>query len=171
MAKYNIGNEDPNEELEPLIDGLDSSKHLPFNGRYRIIPRKGVVYKGKTSWFGQFGIGKWGAGISKYQWRDTGDNGQNASGLDQTVPGIAYMCRSTIKHWFKITFPNGKTFIVRQVDLGPAGWTGKTIDVNAPLAEMAGYSPKTFPTGAIVYFQYFGTNMPVGGSKSYKRTK
>lgn len=169
MSKYVIPGEDPKQNLEPLSGGIEAVKNLPFNGRFRILPTLGQVYYGQQSWFGQFGIGKWGEGMSKYKWVDKEDNGQNASGLSQMTPGIAYMATKSIRHWFKLTFPNGKSFIVRQVDVGPSGWTGKMIDVNAPLAEMAGYSPKTFPTGAIIRFQYLGPEEPVGATKEYRR--
>lgn len=169
MTKYNLPDDKKNEKLEPLVGGIDGFKHLPIEGKYRDIPPRGQVYFGKGSWFGQFGVGKHGAGKSKYKWIDREDNGQNASGLPQMTPGIAYMSKKTMKHWFKLTFPNGKSFIVRQVDLGPAEWTGKLIDVNAPLAEMAGYSPKNFPTGDIIRFQYIGVEEPPDATKEYRR--
>lgn len=157
------------DDLENLIGGIDGEKYLPFQGKYRIIPVRGQVYFGKMSWFGQFGVDNHGKNLSKYKWIDDSDNGQNASGLPQTTPGIAYMSRNSIKHWFKLTFPNQKTFIVRQVDIGPSGWTGKMIDVNAPLAEMAGYTPKNFPTGLNILFQYIGIQEPIGATKEYRR--
>lgn len=169
MPKYNVADDHKNEKLEPLTGGMDAVKFLPFNGRYRNLPEFGKVYYGMMSWFGQFGIGKWGDGLSVYKWIDKADNGQNASGLSQMTPGIAYMSNKTLKHWFKLTFPNNKSFIVQQVDIGPSGWTSKLIDVNAPLAEMAGYSPKNFPTGAIIRFQYIGKEMPEGATKTYRR--
>lgn len=170
MNKYIIKGEDSSELLEPLVGGIDADKYLPFQGRWRLTPKKGQVYFGKGSWFGQFGYGKYGEGMSKHKWIDREDNGSNASGLSQMTPGIAYMSRKTLGHWFKLTFPNGKSFIVRQVDVGPSGWTGKTIDVNAPLAEMAGYTPKTFPTGAGILFQYIGSEQPeFGATKEYRR--
>lgn len=169
MSKYSIAGENSNEALEPLIGGIESHTNLPFNGRFRVLPQRGQVYTGQCSWFGQFGTSGFGEGMSKYKWTDREDNGQNASGLSQMTPGIAYMATKSIRHWFKLTFPNGKSFIIRQVDVGPSGWTGKMIDVNAPLAEMAGYSPKTFPTGAIVRFQYIGAEEPYGATKEYRR--
>jgi hypothetical protein len=169
MSKYSIPGEDRSETLEPLRGGISGITELKFNGKYRIKPKLGQVYYGDMSWFGQFGYGEWGKG--KYVWVDKADNGKNASGLSQMTPGIAYMSRETLKHWFKLTFTNGKSFIVRQVDIGPSGWTNKMIDINAPLAEMAGYEPKKFPTGAKILFQYLGKTEPEGATKQYRRPK
>lgn len=162
MSKYNIPGESENEDLEPLIGGIDGLVHLKFKGKYRVIPKRGQVYFGKMSWFGQFDSGV-------HKWVDNADNGMNASGLSQMTPGIAYMNKQTLKHWFKLTFENGKSFIIRQVDIGPSGWTGKMIDVNAPLAEMAGYAPNTFPTGKEIRFQYIGIDIPYGATEEYRR--
>ena len=149
------------DNLEPLYGGIDGNKYLPYNGKYRIVPKPGQVYYGQMSWFGWF--------EGKHDWDDHLDNGRNASGLAQSVPGIAYHNKDTIKHWWKLTFPNKKTVIVRQVDLGPAGWTGKIIDVNASLADMIGYSPRTFPTGKLILFQYINKEKPpYGATEKYK---
>lgn len=156
-------------DIEPLIGGIDGLQYLKFIDKYRPIPERGQVYCGKMSWFGQFGTKGHGEGLSKFKWIDKADNGLNASGLAQTIPGIAYMTNKTLKHWFKLTFPNNKTFIIRQVDIGPSAFTGKLIDVNAPLAEMAGYSPKNFPTGADILFQYLGIDMPDGATIKYHK--
>lgn len=169
--KYEIPDEDNSEELEPLIGGINADDYLKFSGKYRVLPKKGQIYFGKMSWFGQFGTKEHGKGLSKYTWIDKADNGQNASGLSQMTPGIAYMSNKTLRHWFKLTFENGKSFIVRQVDIGPSKWTDKVIDVNAPLAEMAGYQPTTFPTGKIITFQYIGKEMPFGATEEYRRIK
>ena len=157
------------DNLTPLSGGISGIDALKAVKKYRPIPDTDKIYFGKMSWFGQFGIGKWGEGLSKYKWKDSEDNGQNASGLPQMTPGIAYMSNKTLKHWFKLTFPNGKTLIVRQIDIGPSVWTGKLIDVNAPCAEMAGYSPKTFPTGSVIRFQYMGSKQPDGATLEYRR--
>lgn len=161
MSKYTLPDDKASEILEPLIGGIDGFKYLPLEGKYRNTPSRKQVYFGRGSWFGQF------SGINK--WVDNEDNGQNASGLPQHTPGLAYMSRETLKHWFKVTFPNDKSFIVRHIDIGPSNWTGKMIDINAPLAEMAGYSPRNFPTGGIIRFQYIGKEEPIGATKVYRR--
>ena len=113
------------------------------------------VQKGRSSWFGQYGYGPYNDGQHRHVWRDSGDNGRNASGLAQTVPGIALYDRRTLGHWFEVEL-NGRTFLVRQVDHGPHPRTGRKIDINAPLSDMAGWSPRNFPTDSIVKWRYVG---------------
>ncbi len=117
------------------------------------------IKSGKTSWFGQYGYGRYNNGKHTHVWRDTGDNGKNASGLPQTTPGIAIYDRKTLGHWYEVEL-KGKKYKVRQVDIGPAPWTGRKIDINAPLADMAGWSPKNFPTDSTVKYRYLGKNLP-----------
>lgn len=124
---------------------------------------------GKGSWFGQFGFGPYGAGQSAYVWRDGGDNGQNASGDKQTVPGIALPTRATLGKYYNVTAPNGKTLRLKHVDVGPRneeffknfpsydnpknrrGQVSRAVDINAPAAEAFGYTPKNFPTDQGVF--------------------
>ncbi len=66
-----------------------------------------------------------------------------------TTPGIALYDKSTLGKWFVVWGPGGdRSYVLPQVDVGPAPWTGKTIDINAPAAAQMGYTPQTFPTGA-----------------------
>jgi hypothetical protein len=115
---------------------------------YRPAPSAGQEFSEKCSWFGFFD--------GKHKWADPEDNGENASGLPETTPGIAFYCRQTLRHRWRVTFPNGYVIIVPQVDIGPGPETGKGIDINASLAELAGYSPTDFPTGTIIKFTYIG---------------
>jgi len=108
-------------------------------------PAVGQTFAEKCSWFG-FAKG----------WHDTGDDGKNASGLPQSVPGIAFYCRATLGHYWRVVLPNGYTAVVRQVDIGPAPSTHRGIDINATLAALAGYKPANFPTNSIVKFTYLG---------------
>jgi hypothetical protein len=101
---------------------------------------------GRGSWFG-FAPG----------WHDSEDNGRNASGLPQSVPGIALPSRSTLGQHFMVTAPNGKTLDLTQVDLGPAKWTGRGIDINATAAKAFGYTTGNFPTNGTFSWK------PVGG--------
>ncbi len=114
------------------------------------------VRSGRMSWFGQYGYGRFSDGLHRHVWRDSGDNGINASGLAQMVPGIALMDRSTLGHWFEVEL-NGRVFLVRQVDVGPHPRTGRLIDINAPLCDMAGYSPHNFPTDRIAKWRHVGS--------------
>lgn len=114
------------------------------------------VRSGRMSWFGQYGYGRHSDGLHRHVWRDSGDNGINASGLPQTVPGIALMDRRTLGHWFEVEL-NGRVFLVRQVDVGPHPRTGRLIDINAPLCDMAGFTPYNFPTDRIAKWRYVGS--------------
>ena len=114
------------------------------------------VQSGRMSWFGQYGYGRHSDGMHRHVWRDSGDNGLNASGLPQTVPGIALMDRRTLGHWFEVEL-NGRVFLVRQVDIGPHPRTGRKIDINAPLSDMAGFSPHNFPTDRIAKWRHVGS--------------
>jgi hypothetical protein len=116
----------------------------------------GGVQSGRMSWFGQYGYGRHSDGMHRHVWRDSGDNGINASGLPQTVPGIALMDRRTLGHWFEVEL-NGRVFLVRQVDVGPHPNTGRRIDINAPLCDMAGFTPHNFPTDRIAKWRYIGS--------------
>jgi hypothetical protein len=71
-----------------------------------------------------------------------------ASGKPASVPGIALPSRSTLGQWFYVRDENtGKEILTQQTDVGPAKWTKRGIDINAPLAKEFGYpSMKSFPT-------------------------
>ncbi|MES2146577.1 MAG: hypothetical protein V4491_01865, partial [Pseudomonadota bacterium] len=95
---------------------------------------------GKASWFGPW--------PGHPEWADSMNEGMpNASGAPLSTPGIALYDKSTLGKWFVVSGPDGKQFVLPQVDVGPAPWTGKGIDINAPAASQMGYSPKDFPTG------------------------
>lgn len=95
----------------------------------------------QASWFGPW--------PGHPEWADEMNEGKpNASGAPMTTPGIALYDESTLGKWFVVWGPHGKKFLLPQVDVGPAPWTGKSIDINAPAAALMGYTPKTFPTGA-----------------------
>ncbi len=121
----------------------------------------GKLYSGKMSWFGQYNYGRHRDKKRKaaHVWRDRGDNGKNASGLAQTVPGIALRNRKTLGHWYEVKL-NGSWFLARHVDMGPARYTGRAIDINAPLADMAGWAPKNFPTDRAATWRYVGRSIP-----------
>jgi hypothetical protein len=114
---------------------------------YRSMPTINETFAERCSWFGD-----------APGWVDRGDNGQNASGLPQSVPGIAFYCRTTLNHLWRVTFPNGFSTIVKQVDIGPAPYTKRGIDINASLAAKAGYKPGNFPTNSVIHFTYLGSH-------------
>lgn len=99
----------------------------------------------KGSWYSQYS--------GKYEWRDTGDApGSAALGVPDDAQGIARPGRDTLGSWFMVRAPNGKVSIEQQTDLGPAAFTGRTIDISSAAAERFGYSPQNFPTDSIFTF-------------------
>lgn len=83
-------------------------------------------------------------------WRDPSDSGLQASGVPVSAgPGIALPDRSTLGQTFDVTAPSGQTMRLPQTDIGPAKWTGRGVDINAPAAQAFGYTPQNFPTDAI----------------------
>lgn len=128
------------------------------------------VQSGRMSWFGQYGYGRYNDGLHRHVWRDSGDNGINASGLPQMVPGIALMTRRTLGHWFEVEL-NGRVFLVRQVDVGPHPRTGRKIDINAPLSDMAGFSPRNFPTDRVVRWRHVGSPQQMIALRAQRKPK
>lgn len=109
--------------VTPLGGGLASA--LP--------PPSGAV---RGSWFG-----------NAPGWVDPSDSGLQASGVPVSAgPGIALPSRATLGQQFDVTAPSGQTMTLPQTDIGPAKWTGRGVDINAPAAAAMGYTPKTFPT-------------------------
>jgi hypothetical protein len=76
------------------------------------------------------------------------DDKVTASGQPRTTPGIALPSRGTLGQWFYVRDENtGKEILTQQTDVGPAKWTKRGIDINAPLAKQFGYpNMKSFPT-------------------------
>ncbi len=116
----------------------------------------------RAAWFGQYGYGRFKDANAKNVWQDPSDNARNKSGLPQTVPGIALPRGDTLGHYYEVIAPNLKRMIVRQVDQGPGRGTGRGIDINAAAAEMAGYTPKSFPTNDTWKYRYIGEKLPSG---------
>lgn len=99
-------------------------------------------YSSKGSWYSQFD--------GKHRWRDSGDApGSAALGVPDDAQGIAQPSRATLGKWFEVRAPNGVISLEQQTDLGPATFTGRTIDISAAAGERFGYSPDNFPTDAI----------------------
>lgn len=95
---------------------------------------------GRGSWYSQF--------QGKNNWVDREDRpGSNALGVADANQGIALPSRKTLGQWFDVTGPDGNVHRLQQTDIGPAGWTGKGIDISAAAAERMGFTPKNFPTG------------------------
>ena len=102
----------------------------------------GQKVSGKSSWYGGP--------------NDSQDNNKPASGIPNTVPGIAIMNRETLGGWWRVKLWNGQEYDIQQTDLGPAAWTGKKIDFNYSAVKAMGFTEKNFPTGKVASAQYLG---------------
>jgi hypothetical protein len=88
---------------------------------------------------------------------------KTASGVRNTVPGIALPSREGLGKKFEVTTPDGRKFVLPQTDLGPAAYTGRGIDISASAAQQMGYSKKDFPTDQP--FNYRRIDGHIGGAQ------
>lgn len=101
-----------------------------------------LVVQGRASWYG--------GPCDGY------DNNLTATGIPNTVPGIALYRRDTFGAWFLLTRPRtGRRVVVRHVDYGPAPWTAKLIDLDPAAAVGLGFRApggcvQGFPTGEVM---------------------
>ena len=102
----------------------------------------GTVLRGKVSWFGGP--------------NDPTAGSTTASGSPISAGGIAVYNHDTLGGYWQVTFPNGKTEILKQTDIGPARWTGRVVDVAYSSLAGAGYTEHDFPTNANVQAVYLG---------------
>jgi hypothetical protein len=102
----------------------------------------GVALRGRVSWFGGP--------------HDSMSGPTTASGLPVTQPGIAVYNTETLRGYWVVRFPNGRTAILRQTDIGPAPWTGRVLDVLYSAFPALGYTERNFPTDAQITARYLG---------------
>lgn len=70
------------------------------------------------------------------------DDRSTASGLDASkTAGIALPTREGLGKMHDVTGPDGRTFQFPQIDVGPAKWTGRGIDISRPAMDRMGYDP------------------------------
>lgn len=86
-------------------------------------------------------------------------NTGTALGLPDTVPGIALYNQPTLGKYFNVYSPQGRWHKERQIDIGPAGWTGKILDITSAALSHFGFNERNFPTG-VGNWKVYG---PVGG--------
>lgn len=92
------------------------------------------------------------ANDAKHGWVDHGDNNIPAlPGASNENPGIAVMNTSTLGHWWRVCWLSKPKATgcrwVKQTDVGPAGWTGRVVDLNAVSARVLwGIPAWRFPT-------------------------
>lgn len=77
-------------------------------------------------------------------------NTGTALGLPDTVPGIAVARHDTLGGYFLMK-TQGKTFVTRQVDYGPAGWTGRVWDMTAAEVKRQKLKDPTNRHGSLIY--------------------
>ncbi len=112
--------------------------------------RPGTTVRGKVSWFG--------GGI------DPGNSsGTTASGVPDTVAGIAVRPgahytsgRPFLGGYWRVTLKNGKTAILKQIDIGPNESVGRRIDFTPAALHKLGYTTGNFPTDSIGKAVYLG---------------
>ena len=109
--------------------------------------RGNLFTQGKASWFGG---------------PNDGMNIGTATGVPDTTPGIALYNAATKNKYFNVYAPNGRWHKERQIDFGPAPWTGKVLDITSAALSHFGFNEKNFPTG-VGNWRVYG---PVGGSGS-----
>lgn len=133
------------KSIQTVLNTEPGGAHLKVDGilgpktRSAIEALSKAVKSSLGSWYSQH--------EGKYSWVDEGDKpGSNALGVPDNEQGIALPSSKTLGDWFWVTAPNGVTLKLQQTDIGPADWTGRTIDIAAVAAEHFGYSPETFPT-------------------------
>jgi hypothetical protein len=88
--------------------------------------------RGRASWFGG---------------PNDGMNIGTAIGVPDTTPGIALYNQKTLRKWFDVVSPSGRKARLKQIDFGPAPWTGKTLDITSAALKYFGFNEKNFPTG------------------------
>ncbi len=111
---------------------------------------------GKGSWYSWF--------TGKYVWEDKGDKkGSNALGVPDECQGISFYDIGKLGDWYEVLFPNGVRSTEQRTETGPAPWTGRLIDISAVCAERVGYTPKTYPTDAIVRWRPIDPPAEVAG--------
>jgi hypothetical protein len=87
-----------------------------------------------------------------------------ASGIpaDGPWPGIAVLDTATVGGYWKVTYPNGHTLVLQQIDVGPATGLGpapehRVVDTDTAAAIAAGYAIGGFPTDrGVVSATYLG---------------
>src|SRR5262249_55330034 len=76
--------------------------------------------------------------------------GPPASGLPDTVPGIATPGSTGLGEYHQVTTPDGRSIVVRKTDVGPGTGPlsrGVGLDINAPAAAaLFPGGPETFPS-------------------------
>lgn len=109
----------------------------------------GSVLRGAVSWFGGP--------------HDPSSGPTTADGKPVSDPGIAVYDTATLNGYWWVRFPNGRSAVFQQTDVGPAPWTGRVLDVLYSALPDVGYTEADFPTGARITATYLGTGPQAAG--------
>ena len=151
---YTVFNSAGSKGRDQALNMLGSGKSVAAidnklgQGQYFSLSGPGEKLNGKVSWFGGP--------------HDSQDSGTTASGIPESVPGIAVYNQSTLRGYWLVEFPNGKKLVLQQTDIGPAPWTGRKVDVTYSALPKAGYSEGNFPTDSTVHARFLGMHVPPG---------
>lgn len=121
--------------------------------------RDGLARGGRAGGLFRSGLASWFGGAN-----DSMNTG-TALGLPDTAPGIALLNQSTLGKYFRVVSPQGRWRKLRQIDIGPAAWTGKILDITSAALKYFGYNERNFPTGRGIWKVYgpVGSGGAAGG--------
>jgi LysM repeat protein len=127
------------------INGLDPAGTLLAGSVLRLsgaggsapanAPAVGTSVSGRMTWFGGP--------------NDPNAQGQPASGLGWLGDGMAYYNSGSLRGRWLIHFPWGQTLSMRQIDLGPAPWTGNSFDMAFSALPNTPYGQSTWPNPTV----------------------
>lgn len=67
------------------------------------------------------------------------NDGVTASGISAaTNPGISLLNHDGLSEWWYYKPQQGRAVVTRQIDIGPAAWTGRIFDMSEPLRSYVG---------------------------------
>lgn len=127
-------------------NGLDPNGVLPAGATIELsgsgttaipsqAPAVGTTVTGTMTWFG---------GPD-----DPTAQGAPASGLGYLSNGMAYYNSGSLGHNWLIHFPWGQTMPMKQIDIGPAPWTGNPFDIAYSALPSTPYNEQNWPNPTV----------------------
>jgi hypothetical protein len=118
---------------------LVSGTTLQLSGSTSSIPAQapalGTTLTGRMTWFGGP--------------NDPSAQGVPASGLGYLSNGMAFYNSGSLRNNWLIRFPWGQTMSMKQIDLGPAPWTGNLFDMAYSSLPNTPYNESTWPNPTV----------------------